>query len=263
MNEPISEATAGRLNALMRPMREVDPITCTQGILAAISDERTPEARIAALTYVFENKPWAYWSGPSTPASGFPKPFAPESDSADREAFKAVMNDQDFGLHISALSAQVRADRPSATERAKRALEFLEARAKTPLHRVLTLHFFLESDAFVVGSTPPREIKFDTPVPNADYDAALWKHRDVIAETNGAIAASTSGAIKTKSGLAWAIDQALSRIEDERERAIVRGWFMFEARQNIVGAQGIAALLESVHGLVCGGDHGEGEHEGG
>ena len=91
----------------------------------------------------------------------------------------------------------------------------------------------------------------------ADFDAVLWKHRGALAEMNGAIAASRTGAIKTKSGLAWVISQALSRIEDERERATVHGWFMSAMGRAMAGAQGIAALLGTGHELVCGADHGD------
>ncbi|MDP3774660.1 MAG: hypothetical protein Q8Q85_10380 [Gemmatimonadales bacterium] len=256
MNVSIPESTAERLNALMRPADEVLPTAVGQGILAAIHDEQTPEARRAALAYVFETKPWAYWSGPKTPPSGFPKPRDPRSSDADREALLAVLNDRDFGLQLMALTAQLRVDRPDATERAKRALAFLEQHAKTPAHRISTIEFMLESDAFLVQSTPPREIKFDEVLPDDEVNPVLWKHRGRIAEAKGAFDAAKTDAIKTTIGAVWAADHALNSIEDERERAIVRGWFTIRMASAIAGSQVAMALSASIHDLFCGGREG-------
>ncbi|MDO8621750.1 MAG: hypothetical protein Q7R80_00790 [bacterium] len=252
MNVSIPESTAERLNALMRPADDVLPTAVGQGILAAINDEGTPEARRAALAYVFETKPWAYWSGPKTPTSGFPKPLDPRSSDADREALLAVLNDRDFCLQIVAFTAQLRVDRPDATERAKRSLAFLEQHAKTPAHRVSAIEFMLDSDAFVVQSTPPREIKFDEVLPSDVVNPVLWKHRGRIAEAKGAFDVATTGAIKTTTGAVWAADHVLNGIEDERERAIVRGWFTVRVATVVAGSQVAMALSASIHDLFGG-----------
>lgn len=246
---------AERLNALMRPEDDVNWTASAQGLLAAINDERSPEARVAALAYVLTEKPWAYWSGPKTPASGFPKPIDTSPGSRDRADAEAFGADRKVRQRFDALVAQLRVEEPDVIERAKRAWAFLET-VPTRVGRATVLESMLRSDTFVPKDISPRELKFAEEIPDADWRAALWKHRRIIAETNGAVQAAADGGIKSEAGIAWAIDRALSRIEDERERAMVSGFVWIGMKRASGTAALLAATIGSLHDAVCGRDHG-------
>lgn len=216
----ISDRTAERLNALMRPAKAVPWSASTQGLLATIGEDRDPAA---ALAYVFANKPFATLSGEPTPASEFPKPFDQSPGSADTQDFEAFQRDAKIPRRLVAVTAQIEADEPDAAERAQRAWTFLQS-VKSRVGRAAVLATMLEHEAFVSSAMPfTGEVRFGEQIEDREYDDILWRNRDAIAALRGIDA---SDVLKTKTGTGAAAYSVLSGIRDERDRAVVFGYYL-------------------------------------
>ena len=237
----LSEQAKDRLNVLMRPADGVWLTASSMGLLAEISESRDP---VAALAYVFATQPFAYWSGPETPAGQFPKPFDDKPGSRDAEEFEAFQSDVRVKLRFEAVVAQIRADEPDADERAKRAWEFLGT-VDDRVGRVVLLGAMLASDVLVSAVTPfTGSAPYNEPIPDAEYDDILWRNRGVIGILNGIC---RSGAVKTSTAFAAALLAALSEIKDERERAVILGNLISRVRGGNVGDP-VTALLSRIVG---------------
>ncbi|MDO8621751.1 MAG: hypothetical protein Q7R80_00795 [bacterium] len=265
---PISEKTAERLNALMRPADGTNYYAIYAGILGAVADEPSDAARIEALAYVFANKPFARWSGPPTPASEYPP--HPDFDGRDRAAFEAVRQDRQLPLQLVALSAQIEADQADIPERAKRAWAFLSSRCPTPMAKVIACTVMMENGSPFLGrEIPPTGLRFTEEIPKPECDQIRWRNRQVLARLRGI---SSSDAVTQKAGLGAAVFAALSEVSDERERAFILGDFIDRQRRGGISALAIELppRLAEVLGAALGGEpcpncgkvHGQGEHEG-
>lgn len=234
-----------RLNALMRPADGVSNYAISAGILAAVTDAGSEYARIAALAYVFANWPFARWSGPPTSATEYPA--APDIKGRDRAAFGALQWDRQFPKQLIAFGTQVSADEVDVPERARRAWAFLAKQAVTPMAKVAALCMMLEdSSPFLGGSTPPTDVRFNEALPDEEYRGILWRHRATIAKLNGI---RTSDALATKTVTGAAVLAAISEIRDERERAVILGYFLGSQRGGI-DIRALAIELPSMDGLL-------------
>lgn len=240
----ISEKLAERLNALMRPADGVSNYAVSAGILAAVSDAGGEEQRIAALTYVFANQPFVRWSGPPTPASAYPP--APDFEGRDHAAFEAFDRDRKFPRQLIAFGTQVAADEVDVSERARRAWAFLATKCTTPMAKVSALAVMLQNGSpFLGAKTPPRDVRHNEPLPDAEYNAILWRNRAVIAR----LGISSSDACRTKTAAA-AVLAAISEIRDERERAVVFGYYLGSRRGGIEVQALAVGLTDSLYDLA-------------
>lgn len=246
----ISEKLAERLDALMRPAEDVSNYAAYAGILAAVTDAGSEEQRIAALAYVFANKPFARWSGLPTPATEYPA--APDFAGRDRTAFEALEQDHQFMMRLIAFEMQTAADEVDAPERTRRAWAFLTTKCSTPMAKVTAFKAMLrDGSPFFGGSTPPTDVRYNKPMPSSEYDAILWRNRAVIARLNGI---RTSDAFKTKTATGAAVFAAISEIREESERAVVLGYYLDKQRGGIeIGALALEpSIMASLFGALDG-----------
>ncbi|MBI4434207.1 hypothetical protein HY635_00065 [Candidatus Uhrbacteria bacterium] len=275
---PISERTATRLNALMRPADGISNYAIYAGILGAVVDEPSEAARIEALAYVFANKTFARWSGPETPASEYPP--KPDFEGRDKAAFEALEQDRQFPRQLIAFGAQVSADEVDVPERARRAWVFLAKQCSTPLAKVTALSAMLQDGSpFLEAATPVRdEARFNEEIADDEYRGILWRNRAVIAKLIGI---RESDALKTKTATGAAVLDAISEIRDGRERAAILGHYL--GGRGGIGLHALALALPSAGSILdalraaaervrtaaekgepcpsCGKVHGQGEHE--
>jgi|GEM_PF-4673330 len=232
----ISDRTAERLNALMRPKGDVQGNAQAQGLFAAIAEECDPAA---ALAYVFEAEPFAYWSGPKTPAGDFPKSFDQSPGSKDTEEFMAFQDDGKSMRRLIALVAQIEADEPDAAERAARAWTFLQT-VKSRVGRAVLFAMMLDDSTFVSPATPfIGEARYTDTIPNDECDQIMWRNRGVIARLNGI---RSSGTITQKAALGSAVLEELANVADARERAFILGGILGK-RQNDIEVRALAIDL--------------------
>lgn len=241
----IPDRLAERLNALMRPADGVSNYAISAGILAAVTDAGGEDARIAALAYVFANQPFARWSGPPTSATEYPA--APDFDGRDRAAFEALQQDRQFPKQLIALGTQVSADEVDVPERARRAWAFLAKHCPTPMAKVTALATMLQDPSpFLGGSTPSTDVRHNEALPDEEYRGILWRHRAVIARLNGI---RMSDVLATKTATGAAVLAAISEIRDERERAVILGYFLGSQRSGI-DVRALAIELPSADDLL-------------
>lgn len=227
----VSERTAERLNMLMRPAGGVSNYAFAAGILGAIIDEGTEEKRVAALAYVFANKPFARWSGPETPASEYPPPL--DFKGRDRAEFEAILQDRQIPLRLISLTTQIQADEADVLERARRAWEFLAFKCPTPMAKVAMLsHMFQDGSPFLGFATPPTNVRFNEMMPEKEWGEIFWRNRGAYAQLNGI---AESGTIKTKTATGAAVLDVLNKITDERERAALLGDYLGQLGQRSDG----------------------------
>lgn len=271
MNEPISERTAERLNALMRPAEDVDSFAVIRSILGVIADEPTDEARGRALGYVFENWDLAYLSGPRTPAQEYQPPF--DLKGRDRAAVDAMREQGDeIPLRIISILSRWSADRADTTELGQRAWAFLQT-LSLPLAKVAALETFRQGVAVApkrVGGEP----QYNEPLPNERFHGILWRHRTAL---TAAMEALTDDRLRTKGAIGAAFLAALSSIEDPEERANIagtalaflrgrRGGMIAEIMATAIPLGDLDVLAASLAGKSCpncGGSHGSRAFEGG
>ncbi|MFH1098448.1 MAG: hypothetical protein V1723_00760 [Candidatus Uhrbacteria bacterium] len=264
----VPEATAARLNALMRPAGDVANYSVVVGLLAAVSDAGSEEERIAALAYVFANKPFAQGSGPPTSASEYPPALG--LDGRDREALEelnSLERDRGFFRKVFVLGLSVDTDEADVPERARRAWAFLKEQCTTPLAKVFALNLMIQSDSPFLGSaTPPAELRYNELLSDDEYAGILWRNRTVIARLDGI---RKSEKIKSQHAFADATLTALAEIHDERERAVALGYLLgyflrgqqdaIEDRAPALGflSDGGLRFLELIRGVNAAAERGE------
>ncbi|MDO8425714.1 MAG: hypothetical protein Q7T01_04375 [bacterium] len=219
----ISPKSKDRLLALLRPADDVEISSRCLGLLHAILDEPSSEGRIAALTFVLEEQPYAHLSGPPTLAQDYP---APLSEETARQWVEDARKERppSSGRRFAALTAQIKADEPPTAERARRAWEFIST-FQSESARAGTLHAVIASGAYTPAhrAPDPETLRFTENVADVELSVVLWRNREVLRQLHGAFMGDAAPQFHVQGDV---VLRVISTIEDERERAIVFGQFL-------------------------------------
>lgn len=213
-----------RINAVFRPMEAIiDRRGVYVRLLEILDGLPTRDERVTAFGYAaFDAYPFAYFSGPETPASEYPDTNDPRMQALGEIRERRI--DAEAQKHI----ARCRATPMALSEVADRLWAFIEQLQTVP-ERVLACAIMVQ----VVGVRAVRVFKEDLPPLQADhgdaaYRDALWKHRQTIRECRWCLFhAGDSGALRSKTEAGDLLLMLLHEIDDAWERACVL-WFLVE-----------------------------------
>lgn len=249
----ISQQVQDRLLALMRPAEDVDLSAVPVAIMQTIADCDAAN-RAEALAFVFDHYRFAALApGIRTPASEYPQGFDRDPEGADAREIVAIVENDGARRRFEALCATLQADRVergvSSTDAAQRALAFLDEYAPTRVAKAALLVAMFSNDAFDFTRTvpTPSEVRFGD-IPEEEYQAVRWKHRDVLRRLRGAF----NDNCQKMSSVAAVVIAAIGAIKDERERAIVLGSYLKDIKGTAVRI-GAVGIPQSVLSALLGG----------
>lgn len=211
----IPDKLAERLNALMRPAKDVDRLAVMRTILATVADQPKGDPQATALAYAFENWRYACLSGSATPANAYQPPF--DRDGRDRADIEATVRDDSIPLRIISLTSGAAAQRVDAFSLAQRTLALL-GELPTTVAKVIALGTIVDGAQHILR--PAIAVEYNTPLPDERFHGILWRNRVALAAAGGAI---TDDRLRTKGAVGHAFLAALAQVQDPEERANVAG----------------------------------------